>query len=130
VKHSDDLIWRDQYETWSREHDVNVLLAADVSNGNWPWQQGMVTELINQLNLRLDRTLAMLCGPELMMLAAIAQLRELGLADWKMWLSMERNMHCGFGQCGHCQVGPKFVCKDGPVFCYSEVADFFGAKGF
>ena len=130
VKHSDDLIWRDQYETWSREHDVNVLLAADVSNGNWPWQQGMVTELINQLNLRLDRTLAMLCGPELMMLAAIAQLREMGLTDWKMWLSMERNMQCGFGQCGHCQVGPKFVCKDGPVFCYSEVADFFGAKGF
>ncbi len=130
VKHADDLIWRDQYETWSKEHDVNVLLAADVSSGNWPWQQGMVTELIGQLNLRLDRTLAMLCGPEMMMLAAIAQLRELGLADWRMWLSMERNMQCGYGQCGHCQLGPKFVCKDGPVFCYSEIADFFGAKGF
>ncbi len=130
VKHADDLIWRDQYESWSKDHGVNVLLAADVGSRDWPWQQGLVTELINQVNLRLDRTLTMLCGPEVMMLAAIAQLRERGLPDHKIWLSMERNMHCGFGQCGHCQVGPKFVCKDGPVFCYEELADFFGAKGF
>ncbi len=130
VKHADDLIWREQYEAWSKDHGVNVLLAADVASRDWPWQQGLVTELINQVNLRLERTITMLCGPEMMMLAAIAQLRELGLADHKIWLSMERNMHCGYGQCGHCQVGPHFVCKDGPVFCYSELADFFGAKGF
>ena len=130
VKHADDLIWREQYEAWSKELNVNVLLAADLANKDWPWQQGLVTELISQVPLRLERTLAMLCGPEMMMIAAIAQLRELGLADHKIWLSMERNMHCGFAQCGHCQLGPKFVCKDGPVFCYLEIADFFGAKGF
>lgn len=130
VKHTNDLIWREQYETWSKEHDVNVLLAADIAQPGWPWKQGMVTELIGQINLRPERSIAMLCGPEMMMLAAIAQLRERDLPDHRIWLSMERNMQCGLGQCGHCQVGPKFSCKQGPVFCYSEVADLFGAKGF
>lgn len=130
VKNEDDLIWRRQYELWSREQGVNVQLAADMPGKEWPWQQGLVTELINTLDLNLEKTISMLCGPELMMLAAIAQLRDLKLDDQRIWLSMERNMQCGFGQCGHCQVGPKFVCKDGPVFCYSEVADFLGAKGF
>jgi NAD(P)H-flavin reductase len=130
VKNSYDLIWRDQYEAWSREPDVQVLLAADVASGDWPWRQGLVTELLGQLELRPERTQVMLCGPEMMMMATIALLRERGVADDRIWLSMERNMQCGIGQCGHCQVGPKFVCRDGPVFCYAEVADFFGAKGF
>ncbi|MET0091405.1 MAG: FAD/NAD(P)-binding protein [Candidatus Thiodiazotropha sp.] len=130
VKHANDLIWREQYDAWAREPDVNVLLAADVVTREWHGQQGMVTELISQLHLRIGRTLVMLCGPELMMMAAIANLRELGVGDHQIWFSMERNMQCGIGQCGHCQIGPKFVCRDGPVFCYSELADFVGAKGF
>jgi NAD(P)H-flavin reductase len=130
VKHANDLIWREQYDAWSQEPDVNVLLAADVAVRGWPGQQGMVTELIGQLNLRKGRTIAMLCGPELMMLAAISNLRSLGIGDHQIWFSMERNMQCGLGQCGHCQIGPKFVCHDGPVFCYTELADFLGAKGF
>ena len=130
VKHADDLIWREQYDVWMKMRDVRVLLAADVVNNAWRGQQGLVTELIGQLTLRPHRSVALLCGPELMMLAAIANLREAGLADKHLWFSTERNMQCGIGQCGHCQIGPKYVCRDGPVFCYSELADFFGAKGF
>ncbi|MCU7906830.1 MAG: FAD/NAD(P)-binding protein [Candidatus Thiodiazotropha sp. (ex Epidulcina cf. delphinae)] len=130
VKHSSDLIWREQYDIWSREHEVKVLLAADVVTREWRGQQGMVTELIGELNLRIGRAIALLCGPELMMMAAIANLRSMGLADNQIWFSMERNMQCGVGQCGHCQIGPKYVCRDGPVFCYSELADFMGTKGF
>ncbi len=130
VKHADDLIWREQYDVWMKLRDVRVLLAADVVNNAWRGQQGLVTELIGQLTLRPHRSVALLCGPELMMLAAIANLREAGLADKNLWFSTERNMQCGIGQCGHCQIGPKYVCRDGPVFCYAELADFFGAKGF
>ncbi|MCU7808954.1 MAG: FAD/NAD(P)-binding protein [Candidatus Thiodiazotropha sp. (ex Semelilucina semeliformis)] len=130
VKHADDLIWKEQYSVWSAEKDVRVLLAADVATQSWQGQQGMVTELIAQLPLRPQRTVALLCGPELMMLAAVANLREKGVQDGDIWFSMERNMQCGIGQCGHCQIGPKTVCQDGPVFCYEELADFFGAKGF
>ncbi|EGV50129.1 anaerobic sulfite reductase subunit B [endosymbiont of Riftia pachyptila (vent Ph05)] len=130
VKHCDDLIWRDQYDQWTQQHDVHVHLAADVTSRDWPWQQGMVTELIGMLELHTQKTLTMLCGPEMMMIAAIAQLRDLGLPDRRIWLSMERNMQCGIGQCGHCQIGPKRVCHDGPIFSYEEVADFLGVKGF
>ncbi|MCU7844509.1 MAG: FAD/NAD(P)-binding protein [Candidatus Thiodiazotropha sp. (ex Monitilora ramsayi)] len=130
VKHADDLIWKEQYDVWAEERDVRVLLAADVATQSWRGQQGMVTELIGQLPLRSQRTVALLCGPELMMMAAVANLREKGMQDGDIWFSMERNMQCGIGQCGHCQIGPKMVCRDGPVFCYDELADFFGAKGF
>jgi NAD(P)H-flavin reductase len=130
VKHSSDLIWREQYEEWEKLRDVHILLAADVASKGWKGQQGMVTELINQISLRPQRTVALLCGPELMMLTAIANLRDLGLADGSIWFSMERNMQCGIGQCGHCQIGPHYVCQDGPVFNYSDLADFLGARGF
>ena len=130
VKHSDDLIWREQYDEWAKVRDVHIMLAADVASKGWTGQQGMVTELIDQIALRTQRTVVLLCGPELMMLAAVATLREQGIPDSHIWFSMERNMQCGIGQCGHCQIGPKFVCRDGPVFCYSELADYFGAKGF
>ncbi|MCU7816267.1 MAG: FAD/NAD(P)-binding protein [Candidatus Thiodiazotropha sp. (ex Rostrolucina anterorostrata)] len=130
VKHANDLIWREQYEKWTQEKDVKVLLAADVATRGWQGQRGMVTELIDQISLRISRIIALLCGPELMMMAAIANLRSLGLPDNQIWFSMERNMQCGMGQCGHCQIGPKLVCRDGPVFCYSELADFLGSKGF
>ena len=65
-----------------------------------------------------------------MMEAAIALLRGRGLADGAIWLSLERNMHCANGRCGHCQVGPKHVCTDGPVFRYDEIADLLGVRGF
>jgi NAD(P)H-flavin reductase len=130
VKHANDLIWREQYDAWAAERDVKVLLAADEVTRAWPGHQGMVTELIGQISLRPQRTVALLCGPELMMMAAVSNLREQGLQDGDIWFSMERNMQCGIGQCGHCQIGPKMVCVHGPVFSYSEMADFFGAKGF
>jgi sulfhydrogenase subunit gamma (sulfur reductase) len=130
VKHADDMIWREQYDAWSQLRDMNILLAADVVNKGWRGQQGMVTELIDQPSLRTQRVVVLLCGPELMMLAAIANLRERGVQDGNIWFSTERNMQCGIGQCGHCQIGPKYVCRDGPVFCYLELADFFGSKGF
>jgi NAD(P)H-flavin reductase len=65
-----------------------------------------------------------------MMRVVIKYMLELGVRDSAMWLSMERDMHCGVGHCGHCQYGDKFVCRDGPVFCYEEVKSLFGVKGF
>ena len=130
VKHADDLIWREQYETWNAMANTRVLLAADQSGPGWPWHTGMVTELLEQADLDMDSGLAMMCGPEGMMRAVIRALLERGMDEQQLWLSMERNMQCGFGQCGHCQLGGKFVCKDGPVFCYPEIKDLLGVEGF
>ena len=130
VKHSGDLIWRDQYAEWAKQPDTQVLLAADSGGPGWSWYEGPVTKLFDHVEIDPTNTLSMLCGPELMMLAAIRCLHERKVVDDRIWLSMERNMHCGTGFCGHCQIGPLFVCHDGPVFRYTEIAEFLGKKGF
>ena len=83
-------------------------------------------------SIRLDpgRTTAMMCGPEGMMHAAVQQLTRRGVDPAAIYLSMERNMHCAVGHCGHCQYGGKFICKDGPVFSFPEVKELFGVRGF
>lgn len=130
VKHSADLIYRQQYEAWSREPDTEVLIAANASAGHWPWHVGQVTELIAQAQIAPESTVAMMCGPEGMMLAAAKILLQRGLSEKQIYFSTERNMHCALGHCGHCQFGGKFVCRNGPVFDYSEIKALFGIRGF
>ncbi|KAF0192836.1 MAG: hoxU [Gammaproteobacteria bacterium] len=130
VKHSADLIWRGRYEQWATLPDTQVLLAADVAGPGWPWHQGRVTALLDQATLNPANTIVMMCGPEIMMRLTIDILLQRGIREQDIWLSMERNMQCAVGHCGHCQYGPQFVCKDGPVFCYPEVKALFGVSGF
>ena len=130
VKHADDLIWREQYEAWSRLPDTQVLLAASQGGPLWPWRVGKVPVLFDEAQLNGNESTVMMCGPEGMMCASIPELRKRGVADENIWLSMERNMQCGVGKCGHCQHGGHFVCKNGPVFPLPEVAPLLGIRGF
>jgi len=130
VKHADDLIWREQYEAWSRLPDTQVLLAASQGGPLWPWRVGHVPVLFDEAHLDGEESMVMMCGPEGMMLASLPELRKRGVADENIWLSMERNMQCGVGKCGHCQHGGHFVCKDGPIFSLPEVAPLLGVRGF
>ncbi len=130
VKHSDELLWRGKYERWSRMPDTQVMLAADVAGSNWPWLVGRVTALLEQVSIDPMNCIVMMCGPEIMMRTAIENLLQRGVPEEVIWLSMERNMQCGTGHCGHCQLAGKFVCRDGPVFCYQDVKAFLGKKGF
>jgi len=130
VKHADDLIWRRQYEDWQKVPNTQVLVAADQGARLWPWHVGRVTELFDAMHIVPDRSIAMLCGPEPMMRVTIEHLLGRGLAPAAIHLSMERNMQCAVGLCGHCQYGHLFVCRDGPVFGYPEVAPYFGIRGY
>lgn len=130
VKHTDDLIWRAQYDAWAALPDVRVLLAADVAAAGWHGHVGLVTALFEQLAFEPARTVAMLCGPEVMMRASAEQLQARGLAAQDVYLSMERNMQCAVGHCGHCQIGGSFVCRDGPVFAWPELRELIGTRGF
>ncbi len=130
VKHSDDLIWRSQYARWSRQPDTQVLVAADVGATLWPWHVGHVTELFGKVEMDFPRAVVMMCGPEGMMQVAVDHLLERGVREDSLHLSMERSMNCAVGLCGHCQYGGKFVCRDGPVFNYSEIKALFGIRGF
>jgi len=129
VKHADDLLWREQYAAWQQAPDTHVYIAADAAGRDWPWHVGRITDLFDRIQLDARRTLAMMCGPEGMMRAAIRRLRDSAVPDDAIYLSMERSMHCAIGQCGHCQIGPKFVCRDGPVFCYNDIRPFLDHSG-
>jgi NAD(P)H-flavin reductase len=130
VKHADDLIWRAQYDAWSGLPEVQVLLAADAAAPGWQGHVGMVTALFDHLELTGERTVAMLCGPEVMMRASAERLHARGLAASDIYMSMERNMQCAVGHCGHCQFGGSFVCRDGPVFAWPELRGLLGTRGF
>lgn len=129
VKHADDLIWREQYEAWNQLPNTQVLIAADQGGPLWPWHVGHVPMLFDKANLDTANSTVMMCGPEGMMIAAGKAMLERGMPAEQLWLSMERNMQCGAGKCGHCQMGGYFVCKDGPVFSWPEIEPMLGIKG-
>jgi len=130
VKHEDDLIWSDQYSQWSKMHDTQVLLAADVAGPAWPYVVGRVIALLDEAQFNHDNCMVMMCGPEIMMRFTVQNLLERGIEDKEIWLSMERNMQCAVGLCGHCQYGPDFICHDGPVLAYHRLQDRLGKKGY
>lgn len=130
VKHGDDLIWRERYEQWNALPNTQVLLAASRGDVAWPYHVGHVPVLFEHARLVPNNSTVMMCGPEGMMIAVSQELLERGFAADSLYLSMERNMQCGRGKCGHCQLGGKFVCKDGPVFSYPEIDLLLGIRGF
>jgi len=130
VKHSDDFIFRKQYALWQQSANTKVYIAADRAGPTWPFKTGYVTDMIDDISIRPEQTTAMMCGPEGMMHAAVSALKNKGMAEEDIYLSMERNMECGLGHCGHCQYGGLFVCKDGPVFSYPQIKDLFSVAGF
>ena len=130
VKHTADFIWKDRYDKWRELQDTKVLLAADVGEALWPWHVGPVTTLFDQLEFDPDNVSVMMCGPEGMMQVVCDHMLDKRVPAAQLFLSMERNMQCALGHCGHCQYGSKFICKDGPVFSYDKIRDLFETKGF
>lgn len=117
-----DILFRSQLRSWSSRLDIDVMATVDRGTVDWRGNVGVVTNLVRRAGFDPLHTLAMVCGPEVMMRFSVEQLRERGVADEQIWVSMERNMKCGIGLCGHCQFGTEFVCKDGPVFRYDRIA--------
>ncbi len=129
VKHSDDFIFKTRYDQWRQLPDIEVYIAADKSSPGWPWYTGRITEMVKDLQLK-PKTSVLMCGPQLMLSAAVQELIKKKVDEKNIYLSMERNMECAIGQCGHCQYGGLFVCKNGPIFSYNEVKALFNVAGF
>lgn len=111
----DDFIFDIDLQDWARDGSIDLHLTVDVPVQGWPGEVGFVTEPLRRLSVRPERTTAFLCGPEPMMRNAAAELLRKRLADNRIRVSLERNMQCGVGWCGHCQLGPLLLCRDGPV---------------
>ena len=117
-----DLLFRKQLAAWNYVPESQLLTTVDYGGLSWRGHVGVVTTLFRYIRIRPERTTAMVCGPEVMMRFVVQELKSRGFSMNDVYLSAERNMKCGIGHCGHCQMGPLFVCKDGPVFPYSRLA--------
>jgi NAD(P)H-flavin reductase len=125
-----DLLYAKELERWQTQPRFIVRAIVDRAGRSWLGPVGVLTDLLRATEIDPANTIAMMCGPEAMMRFAQRELRERGLADEDIFLSMERNMKCATGVCGHCQFGPAFVCKDGPVFPLNRIAPFLGIREF
>lgn len=120
-----DILYRRELQRWRSQFDLEVHITVDRAMGGWRSNVGVVTSLIPRAPFDARNSLAMVCGPEIMMRFTVLELQRRGIPPSQIYISMERNMKCGTGVCGHCQFGPYFVCKDGPVFRYDRVQHLF-----
>ncbi|MHC5055546.1 MAG: FAD/NAD(P)-binding protein [Planctomycetota bacterium] len=121
----DDLVYRRTYDEWRGIDGFELHVTVDHEAPGWTGNIGVVTTLLDREEVTVDpaQTPAVVCGPPIMMKFGTLKLLEMGFAPGAIYLSMEKNMSCGVGKCGHCRLGPYFACKDGPVFTYAQVRD-------
>jgi sulfhydrogenase subunit beta (sulfur reductase) len=123
-----DRLYVDELNRW-RQADAEVEEIVDRAGPDWLGQVGVVTQLLDRRDWHGRSAVAFVCGPERMMTAVVSALRTAGITRRRIFVSLERHMDCGIGICGHCQMGPFFICRDGPVFSVSELGDLFGREG-
>jgi NAD(P)H-flavin reductase len=123
-----DILFRNEVERWRRRLDLEVLVTVDRADAAWRGDVGVVPRLIARAGFDPHSAVAMVCGPEVMMRFTANALQAAGVEPERIYLSMERNMKCAIGLCGHCQFGPDFVCKDGPVMRYDRIADIMTVR--
>lgn len=123
-----DLLFAADLKRLAQRAAVQVEITVDQAASGWHADVGVVTGLLGRVAMTAELTTALVCGPEIMMHYVRLELAKRGLVDAQIYVTMERNMKCAIGHCGHCQLGPKFVCKDGPVFSFAELRGLFGRK--
>lgn len=128
ARNPNNILYLAELKKWRRDFDVDVQIIVDAAAGGWGGDVGVVTKLIPRAAFDAKKTLAMICGPEVMMRFTVAELCDRGVDQQRIFLSLERNMKCAVGFCGHCQFGPTFICKDGPVFRYDRIAPWLATR--
>lgn len=128
TRSSDTILFEEELASWDDRDDMYALVTLDSARPDWQGNVGVVTELIEQASLNPKNTIAITCGPEIMMRFTANALLDKGLAPSDIYVSMERNMKCALGHCGRCQYGPHFICKDGPVFSFDQVEHLFKVR--
>jgi len=123
------LLFRRDLERWAVTPDLDFQTTVDHADASWHGRVGVITKLIAAAEFDPARTSALLCGPEIMMHFSVEALKKSGMRGSDIHVSLERNMKCALGHCGHCQFGPAFVCRDGPVFRHDRVAHLLSVGG-
>jgi sulfhydrogenase subunit gamma (sulfur reductase) len=117
----EDRVYKELLREWSLRKDIEFLETVDVASNGWTGNTGVVTKLFQNISIDPRRTAAYTCGPPIMIKFVIQELQKAGLPDNMIISTLERYMKCGVGKCGHCAIGHKYVCVDGPVFSFEEI---------
>ncbi|HBU69364.1 MAG TPA: oxidoreductase [Elusimicrobia bacterium] len=121
-KSPEDVVYKHQFTEWQKIKELEIMRSVDKCPiGQWDETVGLVTCLLDQVKVDLKNTVSIVCGPPIMMKFGSRKLLDIGYTHSNIYLSMEGNMSCGIGKCGHCQIGHNFICKDGPVFTYEQL---------
>jgi NAD(P)H-flavin reductase len=123
-----DMLFRRELESWRAILDTEVQVTVDHADPTWHGNVGVVPALVSRAQFDPRDVVAFVCGPEIMMRFTASALLEAGTSSDRIHLSMERNMKCGIGLCGHCQFGPHFICKDGPVMRHDRIASILAVR--
>ena len=124
----EDILFGDELRSWAKDHGVVVEVTVDNGQHAWRGKVGLVTNLVPRAGFDPHATLALVCGPEVMMRAVAQALVVRGVPGDRVRLSLERSMKCGVGLCGHCQFRELFVCVDGPVLGFDRVAPMLNVR--
>lgn len=119
-----ELLYKTEIEGWSKRDDLNLRLTVDKGDSTWKGNVGVVTTILDDLDMDYSAAIAIVCGPPIAMKFSTKKLLELGFKESNIYLSMEKNMSCGIGKCGHCRLGTYYACKEGPVFTYDKIKNF------
>ena len=123
-KNPKELLYREEMKEWAKRNDLDLLLTVDQGDEQWRGPVGVVTTILDGIEMDCPHGIGVVCGPPVMMKFATLKLLDLGFAENNIYLSMEKNMSCGIGKCGHCRLGTYYCCKDGPVFRYAQIKGF------
>jgi NAD(P)H-flavin reductase len=116
-----DCIYKPLFDRLNSTEKFEAYRTVDTADKDWKGSVGVATSLLDKIKINIDNSVAVVCGPPIMMKFGTIRLLEMGYRDEQIYLSMEKNMSCGLGKCGHCMMGEYFVCRDGPVFTYDEI---------
>jgi NAD(P)H-flavin reductase len=123
-----DLLFARELEKWRSRFDFRLLVTVDSAEPDWRGIVGIVTMLLPSAHFTPNNVVAMVCGPEIMMMVTVKHILQREVAPEDIYISMERNMKCAVGICGHCQLGPEFICKDGPIFSYAHAKKYINVR--
>ena len=130
ARNPSELLYRDVFEEWASRDGVTLDITVDIPDETWDGNVGVVTTLLEDLDLDIENTYVVSCGPLIMLRFVTLTCLNTGFKPEQIYLSMNRKMSCGFGKCGRCNIGPLYLCKDGPDVCYAEIEEYKDAFSF
>lgn len=116
-----DICFKEELKEWERECNTEILLTVDNPTEGWEHSIGVVTELWKKTSIHPENSVSIVCGPPVMMSSVASRLMKSGFSENDIFMTLERYMKCGIGKCGHCNIGNKFVCTDGPAFSLGQI---------